>query len=267
MSVSIDHARLTASLFAVAPVIAGQGHFDDRASATRYWRGLYTTIELAQSVSVDGYWLNYRNDRSVFDQGVGKEDRDTLGFRFFGARGKWSWNWEAMVQRGYFSGHTIRAWSFASETSYRFPGRPEPTLRLRANFASGDKNPNDSQLNTFNPLFPKGKYFGALSPIGPYNLVNLHPSVTLNFGKGVKLYLSGSAYWRASLADGVYGVSGQILRRAGSSQARSVGSRFETAAGWQIDSALSLAASFSLFTPGHFIKDDLPPLTPRERYT
>jgi len=46
-----------------------------------------------------------------------------------------------------------------------------------ATVPSGDNNPNDKDLQTFNPLFPKGKYFGELSLLGPYNLINLHPSI------------------------------------------------------------------------------------------
>jgi hypothetical protein len=53
----------------------------------------------------------------------------------------------------------------------------QPAGSLTADVISGDADQNDEKLGTFNPLFPKGKYFGALSPIGPRNLIHLRPTV------------------------------------------------------------------------------------------
>jgi hypothetical protein len=55
-----------------------------------------------------------------------------------------------------------------------------PRLGLKANVISGDDDPNDRDLQTFNTLFPKRRYFGELSLLGPYNSINLHPSIDVN---------------------------------------------------------------------------------------
>jgi hypothetical protein len=54
-------------------------------------------------------------------------------------------------------------------------GRLSPDVTVRFNVVSGDRNPRDNHLGTFNALFPKGKYFGELSPVGPTNIVSLNP--------------------------------------------------------------------------------------------
>ena len=42
-----------------------------------------------------------------------------------------------------------------------------PRAMMRLNVISGDRNAQDRTLGPFNALFPKGKYFGELSPVGP----------------------------------------------------------------------------------------------------
>jgi Alginate export len=57
----------------------------------------------------------------------------------------------------------LNAWAVQTETGYTFPVRFTPRLALRADVASGGQHPNGGSLNTFNPLFPRGAYFGPLT--------------------------------------------------------------------------------------------------------
>ncbi|WP_448664776.1 alginate export family protein [Sphingomonas sp. CJ20] len=240
------------------PVQNGLGDFDDRTARTRRLSGVYGTAPLPLG-SADLYYLDYANRAARFDQGAGREHRQTFGLRWFGTRGPWSWNWEAMIQRGRFAGAPIHAWSVASETAYRFSTLPlQPTLRIRADIISGDRNPADARLETFNPLFPKGRYFGELSPIGPYNLINVHPNLQFELGRGVALGLAGMRYWRQSRGDGVYGIPGNLLRSGRGSRARDVGDQVELLLEWQADSALAFSASASVFRAGRFLRDTGP---------
>ena len=167
-----------------------------------------------------------------------------------------------MLQRGRFDGQPIRAWSLATETALSFPGTPlKPRLRLRANIASGDRDAADDRLGTFNALFPKGKYFGELSPIGPRNIVNIHPSVDFDLGKGVTIELVAARFWRESRGDGIYDIPGGLIRPAGGSDARHIGDQVEISMGWQANEILSFSASLSAFRPGGFIRDTGPART------
>lgn len=142
-------------------------------------------------------------------------------------------------------GTTIRAWSIATETSYRFNHLPlKPALRLRANIASGDGDPKDDRLGTFNPLFPKGQYFGELSPIGPYNIINLHPDLELDLGSAVTLALAGI----------VYTLAGELERSADGARARVVGSQAKIALSWVANQPISFSMSYARFVPGKFLQ-------------
>lgn len=241
--------------FQLRPVATGPGNFNDKGAATRELKGVYATLPLGISGKADVYWLRYSNDHAQFGNTTALEQRDTYGARVFGREGALSWNWEAMLQRGRFGGTSIRAWSAASKTGYAFDRAPlTPRLRLRANVASGDLDPDDAQLNTFNAMFPKGKYFGELTPIGPRNIINLNPSVAIDLGRGVTAELAGGAFWRASTRDGVYDIPGQLIRSAGDVLARHIGNQLELIVGWQPDPVLSFSASISAFAPGDFMR-------------
>jgi hypothetical protein len=131
-------------------------------------------------------------------------------------------------------------------------------VNLKANVISGDDDPNDRQLQTFNPLFPKGKYFGELSLLGPSNLINLHPSISVELGAGWSFSAASVFYWRQSTGDGIYDVAGNVLRTDQGSQARFIGTQVEAVLEYQYSRTLGLLASYSQFHPGRYIKETGP---------
>ena len=245
--------------FSVRPVDIGGRDFDDETSRTRRLHGVYATVAVAHDIGLDAYWLGFANDRAVFGGTTDEERRDTFGVRVFGQRGRLSWNWEAIVQRGRFEGQSIRAWSVATETGWSLAEmRFTPRIRLRANIASGDRDPGDDRLGTFNALFPKGRYFGELSPVGPRNIANVNPALDLELGSGVTIEIAAASFWRASRSDGVYDIPGQLLRPAGTSRARHIGDQIEVLAEWQASDLLGFSVSLSAFRPGAFIRQTGP---------
>jgi hypothetical protein len=62
------------------------------------------------------------------------------------------------------------------------------------------------------------------------------------------------AYWRYSIADGVYDIPGNLVRAAGNSTARFVGKQAEGTIAWQATPELELSASLSAFVAGNFIR-------------
>ena len=246
------------------PVDNRPGDFDDRSSRQKAVWGVYATqwLNATHASGVDAYYLGLRDSAAVYDQGTGKELVHTFGSRVFGDTGSWHWNIEGALQAGQFAGHRRSGWGVGGEAGYRFANAPmKPDLSFLAEVISGDENPHDRQLGTFNPLFPRGKYFGALSPIGPRNLVRARPGVTIEPYRDVAVTLTGAAYWRQSLADGVYGVAGNVVRSGKDSTARFIGTQVELTVAWQATSELNLTASVSAFEAGSFIRETGPAQT------
>jgi hypothetical protein len=196
----------------VRPAEIKPGLFDDGINENQALWGVYGVATPARLLTgIDLYYLGYHNADGSYDQGTANETRHTVGVRVWGDRAGWDWNWEFIYQWGRFDAGDIRAWSVASNTGYTWPAAPwEPRLGLSANVASGDRNPKDRNLETFNPLFPRGNYFSELALLGPRNFYNLHPSLSVSPHKGLVLSVDVDFFWRLESADGIYSPSGQL---------------------------------------------------------
>jgi hypothetical protein len=162
---------------------------------------------------------------------------------------------EAVAQFGRFAGGPIAAWTLGTELGRRFPSAPfAPDAVLRVNVVSGDRHAGDNRVGTFSALFPKGKYFGELSPVGPTNIVSVNPRVATSFGGGVSASLASMAYWRQSRADGVYDIPGNLIRAPGTARARFIGKEVEATLAWQATPELELSTSLSAFDAGGFLR-------------
>jgi hypothetical protein len=134
----------------------------------------------------------------------------------------------------------------------------KPRFGLKADITSGDKNPNDKKLQTFNALFPRGSYFGQFSPIGPYNNADLHSSVTLNPTSKTAINFDWINFWRVSRSDGVYNVAGTLVKKSDQSDARFIGQQYTAEMKWQIDRHAALNINYSRFNVGEFLRETPP---------
>src|SRR5215831_21352444 len=85
-----------------------------------------------------------------------------------------SYDGEAMYQFGAFGAGTISAWRLAADNAYTFSSaRWHPRLRFAVDVASGDRDPANPNLQTFNALFQSGTYSGRAQLLGPANAIRL----------------------------------------------------------------------------------------------
>ena len=255
--------RWRVDAFYARPVDHRIGVFDDRIGESESLWSVYGTLKPGSEapLGLDLYYIGYLNDDSAFVEPSSRELRHTLGSRAFGNEAGWDWDLELFYQFGDIETDggdgSIHAWSVASNTGYTFADLPlRPRIALRADVISGDRDPDDRDVETFNPLFPKGKYFGELTPIGPANLIHVNPYVTVRLSQRLQLSGSIAFYWRESLEDGVYAFGGvDILRPDGGSDARYVGTQAEALLEYELDRHFSALVSYSIFTAGDFIED------------
>ena len=265
-SVVVQRGRWRADGFGTRYVSTETGVFDDSPDTGRSAWGVYAARSRAQdgTKGVDLYYLGYRRTTATFDQGRGRELRHSWGARLWQTSSAIDYNFEAVLQTGRFTNATIRAWAIASDTGYRIETAPwRPRLALRANVTSGDEDPHDNRLGTFNPLFPRGGYFGLIASAGPSNQVDLHPLLTLNPRSDLAVTTGWLFFWRHRIDDGIYTTSGTLLRSAEGTRSRFVGHSPGVEAIWQVKGYLSLTGNASLFTAGPFIRESGPARTIR----
>jgi hypothetical protein len=244
--------------FATKPVETNRYVFDDRTDPNRGLWGLYSVLPLPVIAGgkIDVYYLGYHNAQASFDQGTASETRHSVGTRLWRAARPIDYNFEFIYQWGKFGSGDIRAWTAASDTGYTFSSLPfHPRFGLRANITSGDKDPKNPNLQSFNPLFPKGAYFSENNLIGPVNHIDLNPCVELHFTDHLTLSVDWEFFWRQSIHDGVYNFGVVLVRPSDNSTARYVGSQPQAQLQWDIDRHITFIAIYAHFFAGEFLRE------------
>lgn len=238
--------------FVVRPVFPDDGIFDDRsASAQSFW-GLYATSTPAAlgGSGLDAYYLGLRRDDASFAQGQGRELRHSVGLRVFGEGGNWDWNFEGVWQWGSFGAASIHAWTLSSDTGYTLSNLPlSPRVGLKTDAISGDRDPLDGTLGTFNPLFPKLPYFSEANLATPANLLDVQPSVTLSLTNRLSFSVSWNALWKYARADAFYSPPLSTVESTSMTHTTDIGRQLITAVEWIASDNLSLAATYVEFEP------------------
>jgi hypothetical protein len=265
---SFDAARLLLQVDAWAmdgfwskPVRNRVEEFDDDSDPQRFLWGLYAVhpFVLLPHGHADLYYVGYNNRIGGFDQGTAHERRHSLGVRLWGQPLPWEYDIEILGQFGKLGSGTIQAWGIGSATHYNLTNLPlRPRLGLRADITSGDRNPNSAKLQTFNPLFPTGAYYNLMDPAGPQNLIHVHPVLDLQFASDVTVTADWGFFWRQSLKDGVYRLSGGLLRTGQLSDARYVGSSPTLTVTWAPTRHVTMLASYAHFFAGRFFRETPP---------
>jgi len=179
--------------------------FDDFSSDRLTYGGVRVERRLFDGAQLAVYYSHFAQDAVKFLSVSGNERRDIIDVHFSGAVSGFDWDVEAMNQTGRIGSDSIKAWAFGSLAGYTLRDVPWiPRLGLQVDAASGDGNPNDHQLGTFNPLFPNGYYVTLAGYTGYVNFIHVKPSLTLYPTKTLKVMLAAAEQWRETTADAVY---------------------------------------------------------------
>lgn len=225
---------LRVDAFYLNPVAIELGAFNDSRDRSQDFYGVYASRLLGDD-SLDLYWLRLDRDRVRFGGVLGDERRTSFGVRFAGKSGRLDYDLEAMVQRGRFAGRNIRAWGFGLDAGYTLDLGWSPRLGIRLDGGTGDSDPNDGKLETFNPLFPRGAHFNSTSLTSYANLLAVRPTLRIRPAKGVQIDLTGMARWRRTGRDAIYLQPMVPLAPPNGDRSRHVGNALQLETRWQVD--------------------------------
>ncbi len=238
-------------------VQAKPGIFNDGFNNnTRFWGSYLAVTKVPVIQNFDVYYFGILKKTAVFDEGKGREMRHSVGARIWETTPTWQYDIEGLYQFGRFKQDQISAWTMSSNVAYTFAEtKLKPQVGLKTEAISGDKNYGDGRLNTFNPLFPKGAYFGLAALIGPSNLFDVHPYVQLTLTKKLLLSEDYDLFWRMSRNDGLYAVSGKMLYSGKSGTSKQIGKQLGTALEYAPNKFLYFREELTWFTAGDFLKE------------
>jgi len=246
--------------FAAKPAQTNRYVFDDETDNSKALWGTYAVLPfpLLPKGNIDLYYIGLYRGKAGFDQGAARETRHSLGARLWRTAAPLDYNFEAIYQWGSFGNSDIRAWTFASDTGYTLSLPLRPRIGLRADIASGDDDPANHDLQTFNPLFPKGAYFSEAGLIGPANFIDLNPCIDLHLNERLTWIFDWDFFWRENIHDGLYNNAVALVRSGRKSGAYYIGSMPQTQLLWNINRHLAITALYGHFFAGRFIKESGP---------
>ncbi len=229
--------------------------FNDYSSGRLTYGGMRVERRLFGSSRVSVYYSRFTQDDAKFPSASGNERRDILDVRFSGAANGFDWDAEAMGQTGRIGGQSIRAWAFGSLAGYTLSDfQWTPRIGLQFDGASGDENPHDHELGTFNPLFPNGYYVTLAGYTGFVNFIHIKPSVTLHPTASLKLMLAAAAQWRETTGDAVYTQPDIPVAGTAGRPGAYTGAYGQVRADWAVTRNTSLALELVHFAVGDVIR-------------
>lgn len=252
----IRKGKVDTDVFYMRPVIDKAGIFDDTSSPDlKLWGGFSDISISRQNLTVNFHYLGFYNSRALFNDGGGVETRHTLAARIVKNGRRWRYDLEGGYQFGTIGDRKIAAWSTALATSYRFNEMLySPEIGLKADIISGDRNSTDKKHQTLNPLFAPGAYFGMAAPLGPSNLIDIHPSVSIQLGNATTFAFDYAFLWRYSKGDGIYRPNMIPYFEFVNTSSRYIGSQISGIIIFQPSQYISLVTGMSWFNSGDYLE-------------
>jgi len=271
-------------LFASSVVVINRGDFDksdlfngNNNHRDQVFSGLYFTAKDLCFGSFESYalWLTETNGtvsnqessvaatRPLAGPASNHSSFGTYGGRIHGDPAKlhgFEFDVEGAYQSGTVRGLDLSAFATHSGIGYNFALPWNPRLFAEYNYASGDSNPKDGSIGTFQNLFPTNhKFYGAMDLFSWQNLSNPAISLTVNPVKNVTFKVEYDAFWLADTNDSWYRANGLTTVRPLTAAARKAssycGSEVDAIATWKATKNVSFQVGYSHFFAGSYLKD------------
>lgn len=253
------HAGYRLDAFASSIVVAQDGAFDHHMQGNNL-HGLYGGLErLVPNGVIEPYVFWRVAPRQKNESGaLASLDTKTGGVRWAGKLPlNFDYGMEAVIQRGNIGANSLSAWASHWIMGYTFKGASfEPRVLAEYNYASGDDNPRDGHIGTFDQLYPTGHdKYGLADQVGWRNIRDLHFGVEAKPRRAATASLGVHSWWLASAKDGLYNAAGALVVRVPDGSAGSrVGTELDAQANWTINKALQAGLGIGHIFPGQFLK-------------
>lgn len=208
--------------------------------------------------TLDLYFLGTTRGQAAFNGTAGGSDRYTVGGRVSGALADCGidYDLEGAYQFGRVGDGDVSAWMLGTKWTWTLPEEPplDPRLFVGFDAGSGDHRAGGS-VQTFDQLYPLGHaYLGFADLVARQNILSPFFGLQLQLLEKLGTQLAFHMFWREDEDDGVYAVSGALLRAPGGSSSREVAQELDLTFTYKWNRHLSLLAGYSHVFPGRFIE-------------
>ena len=170
------------------------------------------------------------------------------------------YDFEGAFQTGEIKGIDLTAFALHGGAGYTFDTPWMPRIGLAYSYGSGDGDPTDGEVETFQNLFPTNhKFYGQMDAFSWQNVQDLELNV--KFTPTKKLTLRGElhAFWLASTDDSWYRANGIVTVRPLTPLARKAsgfaGAEADVTVAYAVSKNISFETGYSHFFAGDYLSD------------
>lgn len=248
----------TADFWVTSPVVLDRHEFNEHDDH-RLFSGAYVTRTFSKQriKGADFYFFAQNGVNSA----PALQDRYTIGSRVWGeVIDNLAYDVQGAYQFGEVGAADISAYMLMGDLTYTFAETKfKPFINAGAGYASGDDDPTDGDVGTFDQIYPFGHYWlGFIDVIGRQNIIDLHGQVGFwPIAKKMRLRADLHFFWLADNSDALYHAGGGVMRPAlgGTSE---VGSEIDLSVLYKINRHLTIFSGYSHFFAGALIEDTGP---------
>jgi hypothetical protein len=224
--------------------------------------GAYFTTSAIDFQTTDFYAL-YLHQETPAAGGFADTSFATLGTHFKADPLKlngWEYDGEFAFQVGTLADKDLLAAAAHFGLGYNWLNTwGKPHLYVEYNYASGDSDPTDNNVGTFQNLFPTNhKFYGYMDLFSWQNLSEPAIWFRINPAKKLTFEISYHAYWLATTNDSWYRANGVTTVRPLGAASRSAGSfcgtELDTKLTYQFNKHLAVEGGYSHFFAGDYLK-------------
>ena len=228
--------------------------------------GIYlSTLFVPFNTTTDFYVFHNRDSGTAnFGTPIGSTSFVTFGTLWKGdpkKLGGFDYSTEMDFQTGKVGGRALTAYAGNWAVGYNWlKSSWKPRIGTQFNYASGDNNPNDGKVGTFQNLYPTNHmFYGYMDTTAWMNVLN--PQINFSFTptSKVKVMFDYQLYWNANNQDSWYRANGTTkvrpLNAASSSASSFRGQEFDITVNYKLNPHVNFLAGYSYFVAGKYLRD------------
>ncbi|MCD4784740.1 MAG: alginate export family protein [Candidatus Eremiobacteraeota bacterium] len=227
-------------------------YHSDPDDPQEYVYGLFTNTRISKLNSIDAYLFH----RTKEEKGESKyQGVYAGGLRYHGKSNNFDYSLEGITQFGKVGSKDQRSYGYFINCGYRFPVKWKPRLGIQYNYASGDGNPYDDTIKTFDTFYGKKHPFcGYMDIVGMRNIKNTRLSLGFSPFRYFRGEIDYNFFTLANSRDALYNLPGnKIFEDPTGAWGNDIGREIDFTARY-ITGDFTLLSGCSKFYPGSAIK-------------
>ncbi len=233
----------------------------DASSKDRVY-AYYVTAKAFHETLIENYLIHRTTWKNISfgPSGSGEVDDYTFGGRL---KNKLPYNFdyelETAGQWGNFNDKAVRAMMAVGIVGYTFDQKWQPRLAFEFDYASGDSNPSDGKLKTFDNLYPTNHpHYGYMDLMSLQNINDYRYTVSVKPNKKLKLQTDLHLLYLDTPKDSLYSAARTVTRTApaGSSGVSAhVGNEVDLTGDYKFNNNINFGIGYCHLFPGGYLKD------------